>query len=413
MAEQTPAGNLPAKREPLSLIVGSQKLTIDPEAKSLLLTRTSKGYVIEEKTEFGNNDVFIRRDNNGVVRLAYKTVKLSAANKEIAKIGDNYIITVPGYNKLNQIAGISPLTPPSLFVEGKEQSNPYVMYEKGQIKRVIARKIAIGYSPVGNLVAIDTVRHYNFDAYYLQDLQAKAKYNKGAKFGTVFSCAFDATAQLLEKNEVTYAKAADGKIYVFKPVKDVEGIWIDPSHAEIIEVYSQHIRHQIFGETIAQNIAWRNALKAHPAIATSQVTMKDGYAEVLVYGYRHELDRNKLQEMEDTVKKGEQIAGALMQESNEEAQYEEVAAEIEAVADETVEEKSPPPQEQPDTFFFDIEKVKADATAKGLNAEKLAKDMFQTRLEILTLDQKKRLLTLIATTSSGSKKDDKKGEQKK
>jgi hypothetical protein len=306
MAEQS---TLPAVTV-VPLRIGGQELMLPDKAQEFLVKKTAKGWEIQESAELGNNSVFVKRDGAGVVRLIYKQVPLAVAKKEVVGIKGSMTITIGGYNRCNQIAGLHIVTPPSITVDGVEQGNPAVIRnEKGEKVRVVARKIIIGYSPNGNLVAIDSVRHYDFEAYYLQDLHAKTAIPDAARFGTSVLCPFDPEAEILEKGSTIYARKA-GKIWVFKAIKDIEGIWMDMAHKEIAEVYSQHIQHQKFGEVIAQSLATRNGLKAHPAISAQQVIVQNGVAKVLVYGYRHDTTAQEFEEMGKQIVAGEQPEGA-------------------------------------------------------------------------------------------------------
>jgi len=412
----------------LVLRVDKQEFKIPENAGKLLLTKTQQGFQMEEIATLGESNVFVRRDASGELSLIYKTVRLAHDRKEIDRLGSRddspWVITVPGYNKLNQIAGVYIATPQSIIVDGKECANPHIHYENGEIKRIIARKIAIGYSPIGNLVAVDTVRYYNFDAYYLQDLHNKAKYKpNAAKFGTVFVCPFAPDAEVQEKNGGSYVKDK-GKVYIFKVIKDFEGVWIDPSNDEIREVYSQHIQHQKFGDVIAQSLAQRNALKAHPAIATAQVKVSNGVAEVTVFGWKHGRSSEQLQTMAEKIVKGEKPEGVEVQQNIEEATYEEIeqaaATEVDddtpaasspsapvnekalfdKKGDATQEQKSVQQEQQTESV---PEKIKKIATEKGIDLNMFCKNMFDSRFDNLTPEQYAKLLGVMEKVTSGRK----------
>jgi hypothetical protein len=381
----------------LPAVIGKQQFKVSPDAKKVLLSRSGSGWDIQEIATLGESDVFIRRDGNNALSLIHKSVRLSADRKEIARLGNKddspWVITVPGYNKLNQIAGVYIITPESIVVAGVEHSNPFVEYIEGEIKRVIVRKIAIGYSPIGNLVAVDTVRHYNFDAYYLQDLHAKAKYKpESAKFGTVFLCPFAPDEEVEEKNGRSYVRA-NGRVYVFKPIKDVEGIWIDMSHQEIMDVYAQHIQHQKFGEVIAQNLATRNALKAHPAIAVAQVKPVNGVAEVAVFGYRHGMSQDQITDMGRQIVEGKKVDGVQVTQELGEDSLEEVQAAVETESDDSETGGSSPAAAEPTADRMPA--IKELAKEKGADLAAMCKNLFDSRPDNLTSEQQTKLMGIL------------------
>jgi hypothetical protein len=401
MADQT---TVPAMTTAI-LKIGGQELTVPEKASEFLIRRGKNGWEYQEVAQLGNNSVFVRRDGTGSLQLIHKNVALSIAKKEIVDMKGSYIITVPGYNKLNQIAGLHIITPPSIIVDGIEQTNPAVIYDPktGEIKRVVARKIAVGYSPNGNMVAIDTVRHYNFDAYYLQDLHAKTGKPDAARYGTCIVCPFAPDAKVEEKGTMTYARK-DAKVYVFKPIKDMEGIWIDPSHDEIKEVYKQHIQHQKFGDVTSQNMASRNAMKMHPAIAAAQVIMKNGEAVVPVFGFRHSITREQFEEIGKTIAAGEQPKDVQVVHDEGEAEYEEVQVGSETeLEDGTASTETPQQapaqsgQQEPPKTTGDIKsEIRALVTEKGIpNLDAFCKNMFETKFDNLTQEQYAKLKTVL------------------
>jgi hypothetical protein len=213
---------------------------------------------------------------------------------------NKYPILAAGYTHLNKVAGISILTPKSVIVDGHEMPNPYI--ERADrtraITSVIIRKIGIGYAPSGAIVAIDKTLFYNTYTYFLQSIQAKMKekFWDGPKKGEIKNP--EAAWYGTEKEDP--AKAMDEKgipkhpgRWAFFPTEPPLGIWINYDDPAILDCLSEHTQRQRFGDRIAQRIVERNILKDHPAIGISQVFVKNGtagaYADVLVYGYRHDL----------------------------------------------------------------------------------------------------------------------------
>lgn len=222
-----------------------------------------------------------------------------------ARDKSKYPILAAGYTHLNKVAAISILTPKSVIVDGHEMPNPYV--ERADrtraITSVIIRKIGIGYAPSGSIVAIDKTLFYNTYTYFLQSIQAKMK----EKFW------IDGKPGDMKNPEAAWygteiedpAKAMDEKgiqkhpgRWAFFPTEPPLGIWINYDDPAILDCLSEHTQRQRFGDRIAQRIVERNILKDHPAIGVSQVFAKEGtagaYADVIVYGYRHDLQPSQL-----------------------------------------------------------------------------------------------------------------------
>ncbi len=416
--------------KPLSIIQGANPLKFSPDAQKLMLVRDQKGnWTVEEVATIGESDLLVIRNEAGTLKAFKKTVRLFEEKKEIAKVSRNWIVTVQGYNKLNQVTGLHEITPPSIQVDGKEQSNPYVQYDaKGEIKKVIVRKMVIGYSVVGNLVATDVVRHYNFDAYYMQDLQKKAEYKpESAKFATELSCPFAPEETVQYKGDVPYVKTPKGKIYIFKRVKDIEGIWIDPAHDEIRSVYDQHVQHQKFGDVIAQNVASRNAKKAHPAIAATNVIAygeeNKRHADVTVFGYRSTISKDEAENISKKILRGEQVDGVEISHSVEDASFEEVELETGHVVDEAAategnnkpaqsEEPKPatpsPAQQQekkpePTGEKSLTQQIEEIAKKKSLDIQKMCDNLFEAPYHTLDDAQLTKLLGVMKGVQGGAK----------
>ncbi len=421
--------------KPLQLLQGGTPLKFSPEASRLMLTKNSKGdWTAEEVATIGSSDLLVIRNESGLVKAFKKTVRLLESKKEIAKVSKSWIVTVQGYNALNRFAGLHEITPPELMFDGMARSNPYVQYDaKGEIKKVIVRKMVIGFTVAGSLVATDVVRHYNFDAYYMQDLQNKAKWKPdSAKFGTELACPFAPELDVQMKGELPYVKTKEGKIYLFKRVKDIEGIWIDPTHSEIRDVYDQHIQHQKFGDVIAQNVASRNAKKAHPGIAATNVIAygeeDNHYADVEVYGYRSTITKEEAEKISEKIRSGEQISDVEVSHSVEEASFEEVQKETETIVDDAAateggikqpEEKKPEEHAPEQTQGPEVQRaepkpatakttkkdtialIREEGEKKGVDAEKMSMNVFQLEVAKLNEFQQDKLLSMLKKTTGG------------
>lgn len=280
----------------------------------------------------GDGEVFVRRDAGGAMRACKMQVPLSEKNKEILRIGEHWMITSAGADRLNQLPGLNIMTPHAVVVDGKEVSNPYIeRHPKTRaIQSVYVRKIIFGPNPIGNLVGVDYTLFFNVYTYFLQDLQAKVRrYPVCGSYGM--------------KDQPPQAPAADGatnralrpKSFVFFEIEDPVGLWVDLSHGEIQEVFNQHVSRQKFGDRHAQSICTRNALLKHPAIASKTVDVHNGVAKIIVYGFKHDFDFKKFSEVGEKIGKGEVDPKEIqIERATEEAKYEEVSVEENLEGDE-------------------------------------------------------------------------------
>jgi hypothetical protein len=399
--QQPPA----APSKPVALTIENQKIEAHPDAKGLYLQKTADGWKLQEAAAFGSGPCFVRRDATGAVRLFTRRIPLSILAKEIVNVGGTFQITIKGYDRLNQTAALFVLKPDALVVEGKTVENPYAVYDsRNQVVRIIARAMAIGYSPTGNLVVTDAVRHYNFEAYFLQDLAAKTKHADAARYGTRHLCPFESEA-VPERDDrgETFSRSKDGKkVWVFVEVKGASGLWYDPSHKEIDSVLDQHIQHQKFGDVIAQTMAERNAKKAHPAIATTTVNVVDGIGWVTVYGWRHDMNREDMKALGEKIVKGEDLGDVQVRREESEATYEEVAAERAAIAEDGQPQPGGPSPAAEAAFELGlVANLREAAARKKVDVDKLATNIFQKPLDELTAAQIANLSKVVEGTTHG------------
>lgn len=314
----------------------------------------------------GEGQGFVTRNKDGFVETIKAQVALSEARKEIYSVGGKNEITAQGYNRCNQIAGLSILNPPRLFFAGDDQSNPYVEFDnekKRTISFVAIRRIAIGPGPTQNIVAIDSTLLFSTYVYLLQDLQKRIKKVPAAGgYGHG-----DYKPEHLEK--------VIKRCFPFEVETGVI-LYADLAHKEIQDALSQHTQRCKFAERIATTIATRNCLKAHPAIAAQTVQPVGGIARVTVYGTKTTYDFSKLQQMAEDISAGRaDLKEVEVQTVEAEATLDEVDQAQEEVIDTDVvggspdEEETPPPPEEPPQRTA-AEQKKWDAAMKKVLKEK-------------------------------------------
>lgn len=264
------------------------------------------------KAEFG--DVFIKRDSSGrVLRPIKAEMMLFEKERQIYKISkDVFGISGDGYAKMNKVASITITTPPFVIVDGIKKPNPYIERNPKTrlIESVFVRKIGFGYSPVGNIVAIDKTLYYHVYSYFIQSVQAKMKRVVWENGGPTDKREFPNAARTGTKDD----KPTDvqGAKWAFFPTVEPLGIWINYADPVIDAVLDEFTQRQRFGDRIAQSIVERNILKAHPAIGISSGKVvvdqnRGAYMNVAAYGFRTD---ESPEQMKAAVEKGEAIIEA-------------------------------------------------------------------------------------------------------
>jgi len=275
------------------------------------------------------------------------------------KIKGSYAISSPGYRILNKVASVSLATPEKVIVDGRDQPNPYIeRNEETKMNEIVwIRKVGIGYSLAGNIVAIDKTLCYNIKTYFLQSIQAKMEKKEYDKQGNV-------TDKLLHPNCAKLGtedkEPKDEGDWTFFKVEHPIGIWVNYSDPAILDCVKEHIQRQRFGDRIAQTIVERNILRDHPAISVSTVEpkTKNGLvvAHVPVYGFRHELEAPNIKEIMSQLEKGEEtieVQAEVIDEVPVEEEQEAIKDVAKADKEEKPKEKKSPaqmkdPSEDPD-----------------------------------------------------------------
>lgn len=247
----------------------------------------------------GDDQVFIKRTPDGVLRATSAIVPLDLRRKEIVSIEGNFMITAIGYDRLNKIAGLSVVYPPStpytFMLDGipdtREVGNPFIEYddETGAIRTISVTCLALGLSPIGNWCITHERLRFDLNRYFAMDAWSKVKRN---------------TACGGFESQALYEKRDEKEYYIFVKVMPGWGLSLDSRHAEVQKILTTHFNRQKFAERIASTICRRNAMKRHPAIAKTNVMPRDGVAEVQVYGWRHDLDTAKINKMINSAAQG-------------------------------------------------------------------------------------------------------------
>lgn len=261
----------------------------------------SENNAVAEKVELGMPEVWVKRGSNGQIRSVRSKLVLREAQNELVEVAGKLTVSAIGYYRANQIASLGIITPNSIMIPGPQGAinvpNPYPIIDKesGTQKGVWVKKIAVGYSPIGSMVVSSTTMYYDFNIYFLEDLQNKVMYNKDA-------------GRLCFREQLTEQEKASG---IFMPIEGSFGVWADTGHKEILKAISTWVQTKKFGERKAQTVAERNALKHHPALSLQlgdpQGPVKNRWLETLVIGWQHDHDYRELEEIALAADAGEEI----------------------------------------------------------------------------------------------------------
>jgi hypothetical protein len=352
----------------------------------------------------GDGEVFLRHREDGNIKSVSGVITLSEKKGHLAEIQGKFMITNEGYLALNKVANVSLITPKTLDLpDGKTVINPCPFLDEklGYIKKVWVKKIAIGFSPIGNLVMTSATLMYDPFMYFMQDLIKKIKFNKNA--GRVCT--------------ETMLSEAEKKTGTFFATVGNMGMWGNLEDKDFLTCYETFIQSTLFAERKAVTICERNALRKHPALSQGYVdarapekSEKSHVARVSVIGFINDLTRADLERMAIEAEKGGNIKykgdDVVMIESDVETAT-ETDYEIEREDDEErPDEQDKPIQEnqEPEHESTDDAKELQDVVGRLQKAismigedsvKKLVADNFNTTIEKLKPKQLEQLNKLI------------------
>jgi len=353
----------------------------------------------------GDGEVFLRKTASGGVKAVVGSVTLSEELSEIYEIKgygtipSKYPITALGYLKMNQVAGVSIVTPKSLRLEdGTVVVNPYIMRDKNNvIQGVWVRKVSIGRSPTGNISMVSSTLQYNPGQYLIADLIKKVKDDTKA-------------GRLCNIKSLTQDDFANGQFF---SLYDDAGLWVNFDNKEVFKAFETYSQNCLFAERKAQTIVERNCLKKHAAFSRMYVQPQGlaprRSAKIKVVGWTCDLSEDELQKLAEQVDKGDEITM-----DGQKIHYTEA---IDIVEDEDVivstdeeevvvqeEETESQPDTQPEQMSFEdereydvlIEKIEEAVESLGVEkaAEILKKNM-KTSVDKLKKPQYKMALQLL------------------
>lgn len=258
----------------------------------------------QEIAKLGDGEVFIKRNANGTIRAVKAMLTLHEDRSELAVVESKPMIAADGYYRMNQIAGLTIITPDSIKVprpsgEGGSMTvpNPFPLIDdvSGTQKGVYCKKIVVGYSPTGTLAISSHTMFYNFTTYFLQDIHKKVSYDSTA-------------GRLCFKTQLSEDDLTKG---IFLPIEGDFGIYANTNHKDVIKCVSTWLQNKNFGERKAQTICERNAMKHHPALSVKiqnlQGPEKHRTGQVIVTGWQNDHSRQELEDIARAAEEGNEI----------------------------------------------------------------------------------------------------------
>ena len=229
-------------------------------------------------------ETLVKVTPEGIVKRFTTRLPLRYDRKEIWTLQGEAQITALGYNRCNQFAGVSFVTPENLAgPDGKPVNNPFFHYddEDGSLIYIRVRRIGVGRNMVGNRIAIDLTLTYDVDHYFQQEIFAKIeKAKSGAEWFEIVSS--EAIPDELRRDRHKRIVLCEGGISII----------LDLKSPIVVDLFQGHIKRVKFAERNANTICERNILKRFIAVAGLGQT---GYVDIVSWP-QTDLDFNKIAE---------------------------------------------------------------------------------------------------------------------
>ncbi len=196
----------------------------------------------------GTDEAFALRDDTGEIRAFKQSAYLSEATGTLIKPGPTspFVISAQGYEVWADAVGASCIFPKEVLVGDKWCPNPYAERDpkNNRIIAVHARAVAFMFSSKGIPQVQDWTTIFDTPAYRLLDLLAKAK-----RLPQAFRLMPKGMNPEIEGTWACY------------PFDDCTDLYVNTTHSECLQWYSQIINREKKAIDFAQTFAKRNALK--------------------------------------------------------------------------------------------------------------------------------------------------------
>lgn len=223
--------------------------------------------------------------NGEYIKPLHGTITLYENKGQLIEEDGQISVTLDGINCLNRVTNIN-IVPPSFLTlpAGNKVGNPYIELDatSGSINKVWAKKYAIGYSPIGNLVITAALVVFDVRMYFLNNCIEVITRNREA-------------GRLCSKSNITHEESKGN--YSFFNLSDDLGALINNSNVEIINCIQQFSKHKKYAQRMAEGMAERNALRKHPSLSVPlQIDGTEGNhtAKATLVGYSNNLTQIEL-----------------------------------------------------------------------------------------------------------------------
>lgn len=216
-------------------------------------TENIEGRLRKDVVALGTDEAFALKDDGGTIRAFAQKLTLSAAGKTLIQptYEGPWTISAQGYEVWAETAGAAVIFPDNLIVDNKRVSNPFVERdpENRRILAVHARAVAFRFSSKGIPQVSDWTTIFDTPSYRMIDLLAKAKKKPQA---------FKLLPTGTTPQEVDPEAGGTWAKYDFD---EAAKLWVNTSHDEALQWFSQIINREKKSLDFAQTFAKRNALK--------------------------------------------------------------------------------------------------------------------------------------------------------
>jgi len=274
----------------------------------------------ENTAILGRGEAFVRHTPAGDLLAVKAKIHLSEESKDLFHLWEMgktvSSLTMQGIQKINSVAGCAIGQPPSVVVDGKPRTNPYIARtEDGGIERIVIAVDVVGPTPAtGNPVIVQYTLDYDPRKDFLHMLHTIASCgHRGKKDGKrpMESSEVFEHCKLVSKDEVAGGIQAGRK---FVELYGGVGYLVDLRHAEIRNAYGDFIQLLQNAPKKAITVARRNALLQHPAIGQFKSVVvtpagegEDAYgvADVDVIGWAGDARAlHKMQQISEKIARG-------------------------------------------------------------------------------------------------------------